>query len=502
MTPSKIFFYFCLSFIAGIFIGSLIFIPSNYLWGIIFFNAFIILFSLFKKYKTLAFFSFCLVFILFGILRYLTVNLDIQNSGLKQYNEEEVILVGRILNEPDIRENSVQIIVSAQNMIIGEEIIETSGKVLVKTNKYPECNYADVLLLSGLLKTPQEFEGFNYKDYLAKKGILSLMDWPDIKVVQRNDYLNWWQFGYAQILRFKNKIRENINQFFPYPGSSLLGAMLLGDQSAMPQNMKDKLNLTGLRHITAISGMNISILCAILMSLLLGLGFWRNQAFWISLVSIFIFVVMIGFQASVVRAGIMGAMFLLGQKVGRLSTSSRAIVITAAAMLVINPMLLRWDVGFQLSFLALLGMIFLVQPIEGLIKFIPKDKFINLRTILATTFAAQIFTLPILIYNFGRISLVSPLTNALILPVIYWIMIFGFLFGILSAVWSGFGWIFILPCWFLISYSMKIIDIFSQPWAAKTTENVHWFWLVLFYLLLGFTIKWIRKKSRLKFLEY
>ena len=198
----------------------------------------------------------------------------------------------------------------------------------------------------------------------------------------------------------------------------------------------------------------------------------------------------------------MGVMFLFGQKVGRLSTSSRAIIITAAVMLVLNPMLLRWDVGFQLSFLALLGIIFLVQPIEGLIRFIPKDRFINLRTILATTFAAQIFTLPILIYNFGRISLVSPFTNSLILPVIYWIMIFGFLFGILSVIWSGFGWFFILPCGFLIDYSMKVIGVFSQPWAIKTIENVHWLWLIVFYLLLGFFIRQIRIKTRLKFLEY
>ena len=502
MTPSKIFFYFCLSFVAGIFIGSLFSIPHNYLWGIVFFNAFVILFFLLKKHKLPMFLGFCLIFILFGILRYQTASFNIRNSSLKQHNEQEIILTGKILSEPDIRENSIYLTVGADKIIVGEEIIETSGKILVKVRKYPEYNYADILLLSGQLKTPQEFEDFNYKDYLAKKGIFSLMDWPVIEIIRKNDYSNWWQLGCAQILKFKNKIRENINQFFPYPESSLLGAMLLGDQSTMSQNLKDKLNITGLRHITAISGMNISILCTILMSLLLGLGFWRNQAFWISLAVIFIFVVMIGFQSSVVRAGIMGGMFLLGQKTGRLSTSSRAIVITAAAMLILNPMLLRWDVGFQLSFLALLGMIFLLQPIEGLMKFIPKDKFINLRTILATTFAAQIFTLPVLIYNFGRISLVSPLTNILILPVIYWIMIFGFLFGILSVIWGGFGWIFILPCWFLISYSMKIINVFSHPWAAKAIESIHWLWLVFFYLLLGFFVKWFRKKTRLKFLEY
>jgi len=137
-----------------------------------------------------------------------------------------------------------------------------------------------------------------------------------------------------------------------------------------------------------------------------------------------------------------------------------------------------------------------------LFKFIPQEKLINLRSILATTFAAQIFTLPILIYNFGRVSLVSPLTNVLILPVIYWIMIFGFLFGLSSAIFSGLGWIFVLPCWFLIAYSMKVIDIFSQPWFALVFQNVYWLWPVIFYLLLAVITIWLNKKIRSKFLEY
>ena len=261
MTVSKIFFYFCLSFIAGIFGGSIIFLPHKYLWGLLLFCSLIILFSLFKNYRLITFLSFCLVFVLLGVLHYQIFNLgiDIKNNSLKEYQEKEITLVSKILTEPDIRENSVQLLVYAQNLIVGEETIKASGKVLVKTNKYPGHDYADVLLLTGLLKIPEEFEDFNYKDYLAKKGIFFVMDWPDIKIIQKNNYSNWWQFSYAQVLKFKNRIRENINQFFPCPASSLLGAMLLGDQSAMPQSMKDKLNLTGLRHITAISGMNIAL---------------------------------------------------------------------------------------------------------------------------------------------------------------------------------------------------------------------------------------------------
>lgn len=503
MTSSKIFFYFCLSFIIGIFIGSVFFIPPNILGIVLFLVAVLgLLTPLFIRKKIILIIFACLAILLLAIWHYQVVDFKVKNNNLKRYNDGQVVLLGKVLTEPDIRENSVQLTVNAEKIILDDEEITTSGKFLVKTNKYPEYNYADELIISGQLKTPGVFEDFNYEEYLAKKGILSLMDWPKIEIIQKENYSNWRELLYAKILKFKNKIRENIDQNFPYPASSLLGAMLLGDQSAMPQTLKDKLNITGLRHITAISGMHVAILCSILMSLFLGLGFWRGQAFYLTLIFIFFFVLMVGFRPSVVRAGIMAATVLLAQKVGRLSASSRVLVITAAVMLVLNPMLLRWDVSFQLSFLAILGIIFLTQPLENLLKFIPKEKFVNARRILATTFSAQIFTLPILIYNFGRISLISPLTNFLILPVIYWLMLFGFLFGLLSVVWWGFGWIILWPCWFLISYAMKIIDIFSQPWAQKTIENVHWLWLIISYLILGYLAWWLNKREKLKFLNY
>ncbi|MBU2539624.1 hypothetical protein KJ786_00465 [Patescibacteria group bacterium] len=81
-------------------------------------------------------------------------------------------------------------------------------------------------------------------------------------------------------------------------------------------------------------------------------------------------------------------------------------------------------------------------------------------------------------------------------------MILGFIFGILSTIWGALGWIFIWPCWFLIVYILKVIDIFSQPWAIKSVENVHWSWLIILYLLLSIFVVWLKKRERLKFLDY
>lgn len=500
MSSSKVLFYICISVIAGVFIGSIFLIPKFYILGFLIIGIGMTIISLVRMHKTMAVLGFCLIFMSLGALRYQLV--EFNSNDLQQYNQKEITLLGRVISEPDIRENATQLTIEVEKILYNQKIIFISGKTLIKTNKYPSYNYADIVEAKGFLKIPETFEGFDYQNYLAKKGIYSLIDWPEIKILSKENYLNVFQFFYGQILKFKNNIRENINKSFSFIESKLLAGILLGDQSGFSQDFKDKLNITGLRHITAVSGMNVAILCSVFMSLFLGFGLWRGQAFYLTLFFIFLFVLMIGFQASVIRAGIMGSIVLLAQKVGRLPNSTRIIVFTAAIMILINPMILVWDVGFQLSFLAILGIVLLSQPIGSILKFIPQEKFINLRSVVSATLSAQVFTLPILIYNFGRISLISTVTNILVVPMVDLIMIFGFVFAILSSIWWVLGWVFIWPCWLLLVYVIKIINIFSKPWAIKSFENVHWLWLVALYLILAILVVWVKRRARFKFLDF
>lgn len=453
----------------------------------------IILISILWRYKKVVLIGFCLLFLVLGVLRHQRAEFRIKNNELRKYNDSEktVTLKGIVREEPDIRSNSMQLTVE----------VKRGERVLVTTQRYPGYQYGDGLEIRGKLETPPVFEDFNYKNYLAKNGIYSAMRWPEIELLSRKNYTGPSRVIYAKILDFKDKLRESIYQNLSPPQSSILGAMILGDKSRMSNNLKEKLNISGIRHITAVSGMHIVILSGILMSLLIGLGFHRGRAFYFSIVIIFLFIIMTGFQPSGIRAGIMGGLFLLGQKIGRKSISSRAIVMAATLILVVNPLLLVNDVGFQLSFLAVMGIIYLAPTFKNLLKFIPK-KLTNLKEIISMTFAAQVFTLPILVYNFGRISLVAPLTNILILPTVYWIMLFGFIFCLVAVIFEPLGWIFSLPCLFLLTYLTKIVDLFSGPRAAKTIENVHWFWLIISYLILAYLSFWLNKKERLKFLHY
>jgi competence protein ComEC len=156
-------------------------------------------------------------------------------------------------------------------------------------------------------------------------------------------------------------------------------------------------------------------------------------------------------------------------------------------MLVINPMLLFYDVGFQLSFLAALGIISLGSSLKKWLKW----------DVLIMTVSAYVFTLPILIYNFGQVSLIGLLANLLIVPVVYWITIFGFILVLISLFWSGLAWLLSIPVWLLLTYITTIVDLFSQPWLAKNIENVHWFWLVLFYLFLTVFVYYLKSREKL-----
>jgi competence protein ComEC len=494
MTSSKVLFFLCLSFIAGIFLESVIKIPQIFIYGI-FILGIIFVFSSFL-FKRISFvIGFCLLLLILGAIRVQITEFNILNDKLSKFNEKgQVVFTGTISDEPDVRDTFQKLKVKVAD-----------STILVTTQRYPEYNYLDKVKITGKLETPSETDDFSYKNYLMKDHIYSVVNFPKIETLPDKHQYNVISFLYEKILFFKQKIRQSIQHNFNPPQSSILEGTILGDNGAMTNDLKIKLNITGLRHIIAVSGTHVVILSSIIMSLLLAVGLWRSQAFYIAIGFICFYIVLTGLPASGIRAGIMGGLYLLAQKLGRQSMGSRVIIMACAGMLLINPLLLIYDIGFQLSFLAVMGLIYLEPFIKNLIKIITKRPkgcpSEDLVGIVSTTFAAQIFTLPIMIYNFGNISFVAPVTNLLVLPIVYWLMVFGFLASIAGIFSSAIGWVLSIPCWILLTYFVKVIDFFSKPWAMKTLQNIHWFWLVVFYLIIVSITWFLRKKYSQKFIQ-
>lgn len=522
MTSSRTLFYFCLCFIVGVFFESVFSIPQIFIWVFLLISVFIFLLTLFY-YKNFLFISFLILFLLLGVLRVQISESNIKNDKLSQLNDtnKNVILFAVVQDEP-IKKDTVQNSkIKVNKIIVDKKESIVSSYVQLTTPRYPEFNYLDNLQIEGKLKTPFETDDFSYKNYLQKDGIYSVISFPKIEKLKAITNLSFGEKAYSLVLFLKQKLRLSIRENYLPPESLILEGTILGDNSALNADLKSKLNITGLRHIIAVSGTHIVILGLIVMSFLLFLGLYRNQAFYFTVFFIWIYIVLTGMSASGIRAGIMGSIFLFAQKIGRQSHIERIIVQAAAIILLFNPLLLLYDVGFELSFLAVLGLIYLEEPIREFLKLLitksqsiifpsrinkqvfteQNNKFDNVLIMVSATLSAQVFTLPIMLYNFGNISLVSPITNILILPIVEPLMILGFISCFAGIIYGGLGYVLSFPCYFLLLYFVKIIDIFSAPWMIKTFENVHWIWVVVLYFLIAVLVAFIKRQSRLKFLR-
>lgn len=450
MTKSQFFLYLCLSFLAGIFISSIFLLPQALLLGILIFGIFLI--SVFWNYKKVVIAGFCLLFLAFGIWRYQTIS-----SNIPQIQEKDISFVAIVLKDPDIREASIRLTV-AEFPTIKTELRSVQGKILITTWRYPEYRYGDKLEVTGKLDSPPVFNEFNYRDYLKKDGIFAVMSWPKIEVLGSDS----GNPVISALFSFKNKFETATSRFLSLPQQGFLEALVFGDESNISTEWKEKLNLTGTRHIAAVSGMNITIISMIVINFFISIGLWRRQAFWASVILLALYILMIGAPASAVRAGVMGGILIFSQYLGRMSSAGRAVVFAATLMLFLNPLLLRFDIGFQLSFLAVCGIIYLQPRFLKWFRKIPEPKIFPLRSTLAATFAAQVFTMPILIFNFGYIPVLSPVINILIVPFLAPLTILLFIFGFSSMLFWPLGYVLSWPAWLSLSYLTSVIDIFSK----------------------------------------
>ena len=471
MTSSQLLFYGCLSFIAGIAIASFwafsqIIILAVFIFGIFLFSVF---------FKSLPMRAAGVVFLCaaFGLWVYEASERTHADNELRRFYGENVVFEAEVIKEPKERPNSTQVTVKPDFV--------SSGNVLITLDPREKLSYGDRVTLTGILQEPESFDDFDYAAFLAKDGVYALMKKPEVEIKKREAYDHAGERAMAAIFNLKAEFRDVLEQHLSPRFSSVMVEMLLGDKYVMSEGLAQDLNATGLRHIIAISGAHIAILTMYVMPLFIWLGLWRQQAFYVTLVLVIFYVVLTGLQPSAVRAGLMGGMFLLGQHVGRQYVALRAIIFAATAMLLLNPFLLVRDVGFQLSFLAVFGMIVLFPMV---LSFLPKK--IPARKLLAMTLTAQVFTLPILIWDFGQVSLVSMITNILIVPVIPLLMGLGFLLmigGLLQPV----GFLLAFPVGVLVQYILWIVDFFADlPFAVAYTENFPLLWLILFYAVVAF----------------
>ena len=363
----------------------------------------------------------------FGILR-----MDLARVTPDQFLNEKVenhfTLVGEIVEEPDIRDTNTRYVFLPD---------ESNSKILLTASSYPQYDYSERVSVSGKLQFPKNFqndngEEFDYISYLSKDNIHFVSYYPEIKLIGEEGGLA------SPLYSIKNAFLERISRVVPEPNSSLLGGLIVGAKQSLGQDLLDKMRTVGLIHIVVLSGYNLTIIAAAIFFLTSRLN-KRNTGFLISAAAIIIFAIMVGLGATVVRASIMALVAILARFLGRPNDALRALALAAILMLLWNPFILIYDPSFQLSFMAALGLILFTPFVSEKIKFIT-EKF-GLREIISSTLTVQIFILPLLIKMSGSISLVSFIINPIVLPFVPYVMLFGFLTGLVGFASTTLAWV-------------------------------------------------------------
>ena len=433
-----------------------------------------------------------------GILRY-QLSLPAGNNGqIQYYNEEKVELIGLVAKEPDARQDKVRLEIKAEQILLNNNWQPISGKVLVTNFLYPEFAYGDKLKIACVLRQPGQIEDFSYDKYLARYDIYSVCYNPQIEIIAKEQ----GNFFIDKIYDFKNYFIAKLNKVLPEPHSSFLAGLLIGAKKSIPENLQQVFSRTGTTHIVAVSGYNVSIIAAFLMLFLQNLGVGRKKSFWLIMILLSVFLIITGLQASIIRAGIMGGLVLLSGYLGRVSRIRIALALAAAIMLFVNPKILVFDLGFQLSFLATLGLVYLNPVLAGLLKvqnwsaFGGKIAKAIIGDYLLTTMSAIIMTTPLILYNFGKITLIAPLANILILPFIPLAMLLGFITGILSLISLKLGWVAGWSVWLVLQYIIWVLHkLSSLNWAYWEVEKISLWLMIGMYIVIGGVIWRGRRKA-------
>ena len=483
MSKSKILIGVALSFSVGVFLASRFIVDLLYVYWVC--AVLIAVFALSflgsaSKLKIVRLAGLFLFFVFLGILRF---NQSVGENEFQNFFESKVKWEGYITQDPDVRLDKQLITIQPNGF---------EQKILITTTKAQNFFYGDWVVLEGKLKEPKEFEDFDYPGYLERFGVYALVQYPKIIILKNNQ--GYWAKTY--LLKIKHAFAKRLSEYLGEPENSLALGILIGARRGLPAETVENFNITGTTHIVAISGFNIAVIVTALSYLAWVAG--RRASFWLATAIILGFVVIAGGSASVIRAAVMGFLLLMSFNIGRMYNVGPAMFFAGAAMLYVNPKILYWAVGFQLSFAATLGLVYFMPILDALTENWPK--FLGLKNIFLGTLAATVSTLPLILWYFGRLSLVALLANALILPFVPFAMLFGFL-SITPFLAPGFA---LIAHW-LLAYILFVAAKLSRvPFASVEMKISSWMVVLMFGLLFALYLvlnRFVGKKRRFEILR-
>lgn len=506
MPKSKVFFNLLVAFIGGVAVASFILLPVAALAAIFILGGAGFAFGMLRvaERRTTALVGGVLMLFAAGSFWLFQAPHD-PSSWVLSHAGERLTVRGIVASDPELKSRSQQFVFRR----------ETSGeRVLVTTGFHPAYRYGDILSLTGKLEAPSRFfADFDYPAHLAKDRIFAVMAFPETERLGT---------GGGSPLRgalflIKAKFRASLGRVLPEPSAAFATGLLLGDRSSFPPDLTEALTRTGTTHLVALSGYNITIIGESLLQLFRAIRLPLAVALPAAASGIVLFVILAGAPASVVRAAVMGILVLAARREGRQYRMRNALALAAVVMLVENPLLLRFDTAFQLSFLATLGLVFVAPRFDAMLGSLAarvrvalvrrrlarpvvrsrsRGFFSRLRITFIETLAAQCAVLPLILYRFGRLSFISPLANLAVVPAIPLSMLAAFIAGAVGLVSDIAGRVAAVPATLLLGYDLSAIRWTSAlPFAALDIPYVAPISLLVGYLLLGVWLFATRRRA-------
>lgn len=483
----SIFFYTIgIAFMSGIFVRSFLYIDSYGLLFLGFLGCALLVSGMMMvtKYTSPLFvLGIALIAGTLGMFRLHVETLPV--SAMSTYENQDVELIGKVVREPEERENTMHYYIKPE----GSELFEDE-RVLVTTEKFKALEqtirYGDIVRASGTLKRPEAFMSdggrvFDYPGYLKTKGVTYTMQFADVARMAEGD-----PTIISRIYVGKERFQDALEQAIPMPHAGLGEGILLGVKRALGSELEQTFRETGIIHIVVLSGYNVMIVVEALM-VLLSYFFLPRMRMIIGIGAIAVFVILVGPSATVVRASLMATLLLIARATGRTYMILRALILAGIIMLLVNPYLLVHDPGFQLSFLATLSLILLAPYVEQKLTALP-ERF-GMRKIVTATLVTQIFVLPLLLYHTGLLSLVSVLVNALVLPMVPIAMLLTFLTGVLGIIAAPLGTLVGFIAYGSLGYIIFISEFFgSLPFSSVVIAH---FPAWIMFLAYGIMAVWL-----------
>lgn len=330
--------------------------------------------------------------------------------------------------------------------------------------------YGDAVFVSGKLTAPKPFADFDYPDYLAAKNIYGQMFLPEIYILQAGP--NSSIIRTALVL--KHFLFARLERVLPQPQAGLMIALVSGNKNYLPAADAAAFNDTGAAHLIAVSGYKLTLIFIALESLAVYLS--KRGALFASAVFGIFYLIMADFAPAVWRAAIMSALFSAARLSGRKYKIFSALVLTAAILLAFNPLIIRYDLGFMLSFSGITGIIFLNPLFSVFFRRVP-DKF-RIKEAGISSLSAQVATAPIMAHFFHQFSPIGPVINLLTVPLLASTIILGYLCAV-----PGLGSVAALLAGVPLNWMLWIVHIFDRLPGAWFKANISGRGLVWAYCL-------------------